>query len=132
MDAPSLKPYFIRAVHDWCTDNDLTPHILVIADGDARVPPEFVRDGRITLNIAFDATRELRLDSDAVSFKARFGGVARNIHVPIGKVAAIYARENGVGMSFEVEKNEAAPETDPPSAPPDPSKPGRAHLHRVK
>ncbi|MDR1276539.1 MAG: ClpXP protease specificity-enhancing factor [Candidatus Accumulibacter sp.] len=132
MEAPSLKPYFLRAIHDWCTDNDLTPHISVVADGDARVPPEYVRDGRITLNIAFDATGELRLDNDEVSFKARFGGVARDIRVPIGKIAAIYARENGVGMSFEVEKNEAAPETDPHPAPTDAPKPGRAHLHRVK
>jgi stringent starvation protein B len=100
--AASTKPYFVRALYEWCTDNGFTPYITVVVDGTTRVPNEFVKDGQIVLNISFDATSGLKIANDGVSFAARFGGVAREIMVPIERVAAIYARENGHGMGFEV------------------------------
>ena len=96
------KPYFLRALYEWCTDNGFTPYITVIVDGTTRVPNEFVKDGQIVLNISFDATSGLNIANDYVSFAARFGGKARDIAVPIERIAAIYARENGHGMGFEV------------------------------
>ena len=96
------KPYFLRALYEWCTDNGFTPYITVIVDGTTRVPNEFVKDGQIVLNISFDATSGLKIANDYVSFAARFGGKARDIAVPIERIAAIYARENGHGMGFEV------------------------------
>ena len=98
----STKPYFLRALYEWCTDNGFTPYIAVAVDGTTRVPNEFVKDGQIVLNISFDATSSLKIGNDFVSFAARFGGVAREIAVPIERVAAIYARENGHGMGFDV------------------------------
>lgn len=105
---PSTKPYMIRAIHEWCTDNGFTPYIAVKADEWARVPREFVRDGQIVLNIGYEATGNLQIANDAVSFQARFGGVARDIYFPVGNVTAIYARENGAGMAFEAESPEEA------------------------
>ncbi len=96
------KPYFLRALYEWCTDNGFTPYITVMVDGTTRVPNEFVKDGQIVLNISFGATSGLKIANDIVSFAARFGGKARDIVVPIERVAAIYARENGHGMGFEV------------------------------
>ena len=98
----STKPYFLRALYEWCTDNGFTPYITVAVDGTTRVPNEFVKDGQIVLNISFSATSSLKIGNDFLSFAARFGGVAREIAVPIERVAAIYARENGHGMGFEV------------------------------
>ncbi|TSE36017.1 ClpXP protease specificity-enhancing factor [Tepidimonas charontis] len=102
MDAelPSTRPYLVRALHEWCTDHGFTPYIVVAVDERVQVPKEYVRDGQIVLNVSFDATSGLRIDNDAVSFKARFGGVARDVRVPIEHVVAIYARENGQGMAF--------------------------------
>lgn len=102
----STRPYLLRALYEWCTDNGLTPYIAVRVDAGVRVPMEFVRNGEIVLNISFDATSGLHIDNDAVRFKARFGGIARDIFVPIGQVTAIYARENGQGMAFPVEAAE--------------------------
>jgi len=98
----STRPYLIRALHDWCIDNGFTPLIAVHVDSSVRVPMEFVNNGEIVLNISFDATSGLRLGNDMIDFKARFGGVARDIVVPIDHVIAIYARENGQGMAFPV------------------------------
>jgi stringent starvation protein B len=134
---PSTKPYLIRAIHEWCTDNGFTPHIVVRADGRARVPREHVKDGQIVLNIGYEATGGLQIGNDLVSFRARFGGVAHDISFPVGNVAAIYARENGAGMAFEPE-SAAGPETAPASGDdpgPDPGTPppdGRPRLRRVK
>ncbi len=97
------KPYLLRALYEWCTDNGFTPYIAVQVDGSVHVPMEHVRNGEIVLNISFDATNGLRIDNDAVHFKARFGGIARDIYIPVERVAAIYARENGQGMAFPVE-----------------------------
>jgi stringent starvation protein B len=96
----STRPYLIRALHDWCTDNGFTPYVAVFVDRTVQVPVEYVKNSEIVLNIGFEATSGLRLGNDAIEFKARFGGVARDIVVPIDHVVAIYARENGQGMAF--------------------------------
>lgn len=102
MAETSTKPYLLRAIYEWCTDNGYTPYIAARVDANTRVPHEFVKDGEIVLNISFNATSELKIDNDSVHFYARFGGIVRDIMVPIENVAAIYARENGQGMAFEV------------------------------
>jgi stringent starvation protein B len=96
----STRPYLIRALYEWCADNDLTPYIAVLADQTVQAPREYVRDGQIVLNISADATSALELDNDYIRFKARFCGVAREIIIPVDRVMAIYARENGQGMAF--------------------------------
>ncbi len=120
---PSTRPYLIRALHEWCSDNGFTPHLVVQVGPGARVPMEFVRDGQITLNVSYDATQGLQLGNDWVEFKARFGGVAREVVVPVDRVLAIYARENGQGMAFPAlpaaaEAPAAAAESPPASASP--------------
>jgi stringent starvation protein B len=96
----STKPYLIRALHEWCTDNGFAPHIAVRVDASVRVPHEFVKNDEIVLNVGFEATNALRLGNEFIEFKARFGGVAREVVVPVTHVIAIYARENGQGMAF--------------------------------
>ena len=98
----STRPYLIRALHDWCTDNGFTPYIAVHVDASVQVPMEYVKNHEIVLNVGIDATNGLSLGNDYVEFKARFGGVARDIIVPVDHVIAIYARENGQGMAFPV------------------------------
>ena len=103
MNAPeisSTRPYLIRALHEWCADNGFTPYLAVSVDEWVQVPREFVKNGEIVLNVSIDATSNLRLGNDFIEFKARFGGVPRDIVVPVGRVLAIYARENGQGMAF--------------------------------
>jgi stringent starvation protein B len=99
-DNPSTRPYLIRALHEWCSDNGFSPHLAVQVDASVQVPMEFVKEGEIVLNVGVDATSGLRLGNDFIEFKARFGGVAREIVVPVDHVVAIYARENGQGMAF--------------------------------
>ncbi|MBH2042500.1 MAG: ClpXP protease specificity-enhancing factor [Comamonadaceae bacterium] len=99
-DSTSTRPYLIRALYEWCTDNGFTPYVAVRVDGSVQVPREFVKDGEIVLNISYDATSSLQLGNDFIEFKARFGGKSREILVPVGRVIAIYARENGQGMAF--------------------------------
>lgn len=106
MQETSTKPYLLRALYEWCTDNGYTPYIVVSVDAACRVPMEFVKNGEIVLNISFEATGNLKMDNDLIHFKARFGGVAREIEIPIENVSAIYARENGQGMAFEVKRDE--------------------------
>ncbi len=96
----SSQPYLIRAWHEWCTDNGLTPYVTVAVDGAVLVPREFVKDGEIVLNISYDSTTGLQLGNDYLAFKARFAGVAREVMVPVDRVLAIFARENGQGMAF--------------------------------
>jgi stringent starvation protein B len=98
----STRPYLVRALHDWCTDNGFTPLLAVHVDESVRVPMEFVKNNEIVLNVSFDATSGLRLGNEFIDFKARFGGISRDIAVPIDHVIAIYARENGQGMAFPV------------------------------
>jgi len=107
MPDPSTKPYLIRAIHQWCTDCGFTPYIAVLVDDGVRVPREFVKNGEIVLNISPLATSRLQLGNEAVEFQARFGGVAREVFVPIDRVLAVYARENGQGMAFEVPRDAA-------------------------
>lgn len=99
-DSSSTRPYLIRAIYEWCTDNGFTPFIAVLVDESVRVPNEYVKDGEIVLNVSFDATSSLSMGNEYIEFKGRFGGVARDIFVPVGRVVAIYARENGQGMAF--------------------------------
>jgi stringent starvation protein B len=99
-ELPSTRPYLIRALHEWCVDHGFSPYIAVQVDASVRVPLEFVKSGEIVLNVSPDATSALRLGDEFVEFKARFGGVAREIVVPVTHVIAIYARENGQGMAF--------------------------------
>ncbi len=114
-DSTSTRPYLIRALYDWCTDNGLTPYVAVAVDETVQVPREYVKNNEIVLNISFDATSSLKLGNDFIEFKARFAGSAREIMVPIGRVIAIYARENGQGMAFPLTagpSEEVAPSTD--------------------
>jgi stringent starvation protein B len=99
-DSTSTRPYLIRALYEWCTDNGFTPYVAVRVDDSVQVPREYVKDGEIVLNISYDATSALQLGNDFIEFKARFGGKPRDIMVPVGRVIAIYARENGQGMAF--------------------------------
>ena len=103
MSESSTKPYLIRALHEWCTDNGYTPHIVVTVDQNTAVPPAHIHDGQITLNVGWLATNGLVLGNDYIEFQARFSGVTENIFVPVAAVSAIYARETGAGMGFEVE-----------------------------
>ena len=96
----STRPYLVRALHDWCSDNGYTPYIAVHVGAGVLVPMEYVKNNEIVLNVGFDATSGLQLGNEFVEFKARFGGVAREIKVPVDHVVAIYARENGQGMAF--------------------------------
>jgi stringent starvation protein B len=102
LESTSTRPYLIRALYDWCTDNGLTPYVAVQVDDSVQVPREYVKNGEIVLNISFDATSSLKLGNDFIEFKARFAGTAREIMVPVSRVIAIYARENGQGMAFPV------------------------------
>jgi stringent starvation protein B len=121
-DAPnaagtSTRPYLVRALHEWCTDNGFTPYIAVHVDGTVRVPMEYVKNNEIVLNIGFEATTGLELGNEFISFKARFGGVARELSVPLDHVTAIYARENGQGMAFPAPAPAAADEAAAAAAP---------------
>jgi len=138
-DLPPTRPYLIRALYEWCTDNGFTPYVAVKVDPTVQVPREYVQGGEIVLNISYDATSSLKLGNEFIEFKARFGGQPRDIMVPIGRVMAIYARENGQGMAFPVqeeahpsggaEAGSPAPDDDPPTAPAAGQRPA---LKRVK
>ena len=103
-EVPSNKPYLIRALHQWCVDHSFTPYIAVFVTEQVHVPMDYVNNNEIVLNISPDACQHLSIDNDWITLKARFAGVPRDIHVPISHVMAIYAKENGQGMSFPVEK----------------------------
>jgi len=136
----STKPYLIRAIYEWCVDQGFTPYIAVQVDQHTRVPSGYVREGQIVLNIGPEATHQLKIDNELVTFQARFSGTAHQIVVPIGGVMAIYARENGQGMAFELPdalenaSNETdSAETEPPDeTPPPPSPPRGSHLKVIK
>ena len=100
LDSTSTRPYLIRALYEWCTDNGYTPYIAACVDETVQVPREYVKNDEIVLNISFDATSSLKLGNEFIEFKARFAGKAREIMVPVSRVIAIYARENGQGMAF--------------------------------
>jgi stringent starvation protein B len=130
----STKPYLIRAIYEWCLDHGFTPYINVRVDANARVPVEYVKDGNIVLNVSQVATRNLKIDNERVHFSARFNGVSREISVPIGCIAAVFARENGQGMVFDLQAEQESAEPQPP-APPGPAplaSGGKGHLKVVK
>jgi len=104
MAETSTKPYMLRALHEWCTDNGYTPQIVVRVDTNTLVPLAHIKDGQITLNIGVMATKGLVLGNEAIEFQARFNGVTENLYIPVGAVTALYARETGAGMGFEVEE----------------------------
>ncbi len=148
-EATSTRPYLIRALYEWCTDNGFTPYVAVAVTDRVQVPREYVKNGEIVLNISFDATTALKLGNDFLEFKARFAGTAREIMVPVNQVMAIYARENGQGMAFPpvVEPADGATGTatagltsvdsghkpkDAPEPPTPPSSSPRPTLTRVK
>ena len=129
LESTSTRPYLIRALYEWCTDNGFTPYVAVLVDETVQVPREYVKNGEIVLNISFDATSSLKLGNDFIEFKARFAGTAREIMVPVSRVIAIYARENGQGMAFPVpvagtgdaaEPTKASPLSSVPAAPHEP------------
>ena len=140
----STRPYMLRAMYEWCVDNGLTPYVVVVVDGSVRVPMEFVQNGEIVLNVSMGATSNLQIGNEYLDFKARFGGVARDISVPVGRITAIYARDNGQGMTFPVEAAPAAEvpqpskpvavstEAPPTDSSPTASKPARPTLTRIK
>ncbi|HCI3980341.1 TPA: ClpXP protease specificity-enhancing factor [Pseudomonas aeruginosa] len=133
----SSRPYLVRALYEWIVDNDCTPHILVNAEfAGVKVPPGYASDGQIVLNVSPSAVRHLHMDNEAVSFEGRFGGVAQSLYIPALAVMAIYARENGQGMVFDLEQpgpvdDEPCDDDGGPSdEPPRPS--GRPSLKVVK
>lgn len=137
----STKPYLLRAIYEWCVDSGYTPYVSVAVDPQTRVPMEYVRDGELVLNIGPLATSHLLIGNDFIECTARFSGVARELLIPVAAVAAIYARENGHGMSFEIDKNavsaemkDQAGETGPAGVPGGPPKPpgGKPTLRRIK
>lgn len=130
----STKPYFIRAIYEWCVDQGFTPYLSVQVDARTVVPRQYVQDGQIVLNVDSSAVNQLHMGNDLITFQARFSGAVQALSIPIDNVAAIYARENGQGMAFEVGAEEAGevgaavePAADPPGA-----TPPRPHLTRVK
>jgi stringent starvation protein B len=145
MPEKSTKPYLLRAIHEWCSDSNLTPYLSVKVDANTRVPMEFVKNGEIVLNIAYDATHRLTISNDGVQFSARFSGVSRECSIPIEAVLGIFARENGQGLFFPADEAPPASASPPgpatemqtadqgPSAPPTgPSAGGRPKLQVVK
>ena len=151
----STKPYLLRALYEWCVDNGYTPHLAVKVDSRSQVPSEYVRNGEITLNVAPSAVHKLQMGNELIEFSARFAGVARQISVPVTGVYALYARETGQGMTFEVDaakpalqsgaekdsakagpSNEPGPAALPVplTAPTEPTKPtgGKPQLRRIK
>ncbi len=114
-DMTSNRPYLIRALYDWISDNGLTPYILVDALApDVRVPSSAVRDGKVVLNIALRAVDQLELGNECLSFNARFSGVGFPVSVPVPAIQAIYAQENGQGMMLPPDEGQGSPESDPP------------------
>ncbi|WP_373975997.1 ClpXP protease specificity-enhancing factor [Chitinibacter sp. SCUT-21] len=140
MQTVSTKPYLLRAIHEWCSDQGFTPYLVVAVRGKMQVPMEYVKNGEIVLNVSYNACRNLTIANDFISFSARFNGVPRDIEIPVGAVISIFSRENGEGMGFEYEGSavgepESAPESNPDEPPPQdpPPRPsGRPQLRVVK
>lgn len=109
----STKPYLIRAIYEWCADSGYTPYISVKVDSHTRVPNEYVKDGEIILNISHDAAHHLTLGNDLIQFSARFGGVSREISIPVSTVQGIFAKETAQGLLFANEDNADTPQAEP-------------------
>jgi stringent starvation protein B len=149
MNEIPTKPYLLRALFEWCVDNGYTPHLAVRVDSRTQVPNEYVKNGEITLNVSPNAVHKLQLGNELIEFSARFGGVARQISVPVSNVYALYARETGHGMTFDVEGPKpvlqavaeaetpaSKPSLPAPTTPEPPKKPsgsgGKPTLRRIK
>ena len=117
----STKPYLIRAIYEWCSDSGYTPYISVKVDDQTRIPDEYVKDGGIILNISHDAAHHLTLGNDLIQFSARFGGVSREISIPVSTIQGIFAKETAQGLLFANEEDAAADRPEPSSE--DTSKP---------
>jgi stringent starvation protein B len=134
----STKPYFIRAIYEWCSDCGYTPYLSVRVDDKTRIPMEYVKNGEIVLNVSLNATRNLTINNELIQFSARFNGVSREVSIPVDRVQGIFARENGQGAFFTVESPAAlaaAPSIPVAEADADPPKPpaaGRTRLKLVK
>jgi stringent starvation protein B len=140
----SNRPYLLRAIYDWISDNNLTPYVLVDAGfAGVRVPPQVIKNGQVVLNLAMRAVSNLDLGNEWIRFQARFSGVSQAIHIPVQAVLALYAQENGQGMMFPADEggdNPPPPVPEPDDAPPAPSataggdkpKRGAPHLRVVK
>lgn len=134
MNETSTKPYLIRAIYDWCTDNGYTPYLSVRVDANTRVPMAYVKNGEIVLNISMDAVQHLQLENEEISCGGRFGGVAHKIVVPVAAVIGIFAKETGQGLAFQGQEStsagqDVAHDEEPPEEPPPAGKP---HLRVVK
>jgi stringent starvation protein B len=136
----SRRPYLLRAMHEWISDSDCTPHIVVDASmKGVDVPRQYVRDGKIVLNLSWNATGQLSMGSDEICFNGRFGGASMTVRIPVDAVLAVYARETGQGMIFAEDDSGPPPQPPEPTQPPKdrppepPQKPaGRAKLKVVK
>ena len=139
----STKPYLIRAIHEWCTDSNLTPYLSVQIDAQTRVPMEYANNGEITLNISHNAAHHLKLSNDVIQFSARFNGVSREISVPMCAVKGIFARETTQGMLFPLEAETTATQAEttavenpgksqPTSPSPSPSSSGKQRFQVIK
>ena len=138
----STKPYFIRAIYEWCSDCGYTPYLSVRVDDRTRIPMEYVKNGEIVLNVSLNATRNLTINNELIQFSARFNGVSREVSIPVDRVQGIFARENGQGAFFTVETPAAlavAPAAagqmaaaDADSEPPKPPTAGKSRLKLVK
>lgn len=133
MSETSTKPYLIRAIYDWCTDNGYTPYLSVRVDENTRVPMSYVKDGEIVLNISMDAVQNLQLGNEEVSCGGRFGGVAHKIVIPVATVVGIFAKETGQGLAFHgQESTPSVPAVEGGEPPEEPPTPGKPHLRVVK
>jgi stringent starvation protein B len=136
----STKPYFIRAIYEWCSDCGYTPYLSVRVDDRTRVPVDYVKNGEIVLNVSLNATRNLTINNELIQFSARFNGVSREVSIPVDRVQGIFARENGQGAFFTVEAPAALAATPSQSTPagvadaepPKPPAAGRSRLKIVK
>jgi stringent starvation protein B len=116
--ASAQRPYLLRAMHEWMTDNALTPHIVVDATvADLNLSPEHIRDNKVVLNVSYAATRGLIIGNEAVSFEARFNGVPTALNVSVDAVLGIYARESGQGMVFSEESGPSGDDSGPGTGP---------------
>lgn len=127
----SNKPYFIRALYEWILDNDCTPYVVIAVDyPNVSVPLEFAADGQVTLSMSPSAVRGFSMENDFIAFSARFSGVPRDIMIPMGAILAIYAKENGQGMAFDVTPPPEDPE--PRTLSSVPSKPAPSKVSHLK
>ena len=108
MSEQSAKPYLVRAICEWCSDNGLTPYLNVKVNTETRVPAAYVKNGEIVLNVSSAATRRLTIDNHGVRFSARFSGASQEVSVPMSAIAGVFAKETGYGFAFTIARDPAA------------------------